>query len=116
MIITWLVPLMISCVLVSVAFFISWKGYDNMNNQKLAPFECGFDPMSKMRSPFSIRFLLLLMLFLVFDVESILLLPLVMVSFYGINVLMNYIMCFFLLILLGGLLYEWYNQVLEWMI
>nr|YP_009568412.1 NADH dehydrogenase subunit 3 [Helix pomatia]QBL02336.1 NADH dehydrogenase subunit 3 [Helix pomatia] len=81
---------------------------------KLACFECGFESLTCTRHPFSVRFFILVMLFLVFDVESVLLFPCLCnnILFSSYILMMSYYM--FLLVLLIGLLYEWYNSMLEW--
>merc|ERR1712243_183948 len=64
----------LSSILVIVFFLTNYIAYSNME-EKLTPFECGFDPLSKIRSPFSTRFFLLIVLFLIFDIEVALLFP-----------------------------------------
>ncbi|MBD5073911.1 NAD(P)H-quinone oxidoreductase subunit 3 [Xanthomonas citri pv. citri] len=47
-----------------------------ISREKLTPFECGFDPNKKARTPFSLRFFIVTILFLIFDVELVLIFPL----------------------------------------
>nr|YP_009545811.1 NADH dehydrogenase subunit 3 [Ophioplinthus gelida]AYO99590.1 NADH dehydrogenase subunit 3 [Ophioplinthus gelida] len=88
----------------------------NPNNQKSSPYECGFDPINSSRLPFSFRFFLIALLFLLFDLEIAILLPLPLSSSLIGN---NYIFIFFiifLLILTIGLVYEWISGGLDWAI
>ncbi len=84
------------------------------DKEKISPFECGFDPLSKSRIPFSLRFFLLSVLFLVFDVEVaiILCLPLAI----SLKPLWIYAppLVFFRLILLLGLYHEWNEGTISW--
>nr|QXE46436.1 NADH dehydrogenase subunit 3 [Cephalcia infumata] len=85
-----------------------------MDREKNSPFECGFDPKKSSRIPFSIRFYLIAVIFLIFDVEITLLLPM-MNSFYYSNInswMLTNIM--FIIILLMGLFHEWNQGSLEW--
>ena len=68
------------------------------DKEKGSPFECGFDPSGIRRLPFCMKFFLVRIIFLVFDVEVTLILPLI----YA-----NARVTTFLAMLLGGLLYEW---------
>nr|APX40089.1 NADH dehydrogenase subunit 3 [Chaetocnema obesa] len=84
------------------------------DREKNSPFECGFDPKSTARLPFSLHFFLIAIIFLIFDVEITLLIPFI----YTMKIcnIMNYLMLlsFFILILLMGIYHEWSQGALEW--
>lgn len=79
---------------------------------KLTAFECGFEPLGTTRDPFSMRFFLLALIFLIFDVEVVLLIPYVL-RIKMVVVPLPFIskfLCFvFLVVLVLGLLHE-YNE------
>nr|ATN23484.1 NADH dehydrogenase subunit 3 [Bruchus sp. EMHAU-15071302] len=107
--------LMISIIALIMIFllnFISKKSF--MDREKSSPFECGFDPKSPARLPFSLHFFLIAIIFLIFDVEITLLLP--MIPSMSFSNIYNYslIVLFFLLILLLGLYHEWNQGALNW--
>nr|YP_009003646.1 NADH dehydrogenase subunit 3 [Carcharias taurus]AGZ63012.1 NADH dehydrogenase subunit 3 [Carcharias taurus]ALH07412.1 NADH dehydrogenase subunit 3 [Carcharias taurus]AXU40894.1 NADH dehydrogenase subunit 3 [Carcharias taurus]AYN73307.1 NADH dehydrogenase subunit 3 [Carcharias taurus] len=102
---------LISLILVFIAF---WLPSLNPDNEKLSPYECGFDPLGNARLPFSLRFFLVAILFLLFDLEIALLLPLP----WG-NQLLSPLLALFwatiiLILLTSGLIYEWFQGGLEW--
>nr|NP_976145.1 NADH dehydrogenase subunit 3 [Tricholepidion gertschi]AAO40215.1 NADH dehydrogenase subunit 3 [Tricholepidion gertschi] len=84
------------------------------DREKMSPFECGFDPMSSARIPFSLRFFLVTVIFLIFDVEIALLLPMTiinqMINMYS----WSLVSMLFLMILLIGLFHEWNQGALDW--
>nr|YP_009489523.1 NADH dehydrogenase subunit 3 [Bhutanitis mansfieldi]WDW20247.1 NADH dehydrogenase subunit 3 [Bhutanitis mansfieldi]SPP23400.1 NADH dehydrogenase subunit 3 [Bhutanitis mansfieldi] len=86
-----------------------------MDREKCSPFECGFDPKSSARIPFSLHFFLITMIFLIFDVEIALIFPIIN-SFYLVNffILMK-ISFFFIFMLLIGLYHEWNQNMINWM-
>nr|YP_010294721.1 NADH dehydrogenase subunit 3 [Pectocera sp.]ULQ68873.1 NADH dehydrogenase subunit 3 [Pectocera sp.] len=106
------IMIIISLIMMILATIISKKTF--IDREKSSPFECGFDPKSSARIPFSLQFFLIAVIFLIFDVEITLLLPLI-ISMKITNTL-SFIMIttFFLLILLGGLYHEWKQGALNW--
>ncbi|KAI9513557.1 NADH dehydrogenase subunit 3 (mitochondrion) [Dissostichus eleginoides] len=102
---------LLSIVLAVVSFYLPQSSPDS---EKLSPYECGFDPLGSARLPFSLRFFLIAILFLLFDLEIALLLPLPwgdqltfpLVSFFWAAAL--------LALLTLGLAYEWAQDGLEW--
>nr|YP_009736090.1 NADH dehydrogenase subunit 3 [Pseudogastromyzon changtingensis tungpeiensis]QBM10373.1 NADH dehydrogenase subunit 3 [Pseudogastromyzon changtingensis tungpeiensis] len=106
-----IIMIVLSSVLAVVSF---WLPQMSPDAEKLSPYECGFDPLGSARLPFSIRFFLVAILFLLFDLEIALLLPLP----WG-DQLYNPAGTFFwatavLILLTLGLIYEWAQGGLEW--
>nr|YP_002640571.1 NADH dehydrogenase subunit 3 [Rallina eurizonoides sepiaria]BAH24081.1 NADH dehydrogenase subunit 3 [Rallina eurizonoides sepiaria] len=91
-----------------------WLTQINPDSEKLSPYECGFDPLGSARLPFSIRFFLVAILFLLFDLEIALLLPLPWAT--QLQSPTSTLMWTFIIILLLtlGLIYEWMQGGLEW--
>nr|YP_009689610.1 NADH dehydrogenase subunit 3 [Coquillettidia chrysonotum]QEE94287.1 NADH dehydrogenase subunit 3 [Coquillettidia chrysonotum] len=102
----------ITIIVMMLSTFLSKKTI--MDREKASPFECGFDPMNYSRLPFSLRFFLITIIFLIFDVEIALILPMI-ISMKFSNIL-NWTLTsfFFLFILLIGLYHEWNQGALEW--
>nr|YP_009167120.1 NADH dehydrogenase subunit 3 [Centropyge flavissima]ALD15855.1 NADH dehydrogenase subunit 3 [Centropyge flavissima] len=105
------ITLLLSIVLATVSF---WLPQMTPDHEKLSPYECGFDPLGSARLPFSIRFFLVAILFLLFDLEIALLLPLP----WGDQLtspLLTFLWASTVLALLTlGLAYEWLQGGLEW--
>jgi NADH-quinone oxidoreductase subunit A len=93
---------------------ISSKEYDA---EKLSAYECGFTPIGDARQPFHVRFYLVGILFLLFDLEVIFLFPWA-VSLHWFNVTefyySLYVVMSFLLLLTIGYVYEWDKGALDW--
>nr|APG38321.1 NADH dehydrogenase subunit 3 [Kaloula baleata]APG38375.1 NADH dehydrogenase subunit 3 [Kaloula conjuncta conjuncta] len=106
-----LMALTLSIILAAVSF---WLPTLNPDTEKLSPYECGFDPLGSARLPYSMRFFLIAILFLLFDLEIALLLP----SPWATQLLSpssTILWAFIILILLTiGLIYEWLQGGLEW--
>nr|QNS38313.1 NADH dehydrogenase subunit 3 [Illadopsis cleaveri] len=91
-----------------------WLAGINPDSEKLSPYECGFDPLGSARLPFSIRFFLVAILFLLFDLEIALLLPLPWATQLQ-NPTTTLMWASILILLLTlGLVYEWIQGGLEW--
>nr|YP_007025664.1 NADH dehydrogenase subunit 3 [Thalassina kelanang]AEW68303.1 NADH dehydrogenase subunit 3 [Thalassina kelanang] len=84
------------------------------DREKCSPYECGFDPKGSARLPFSLRFFLIAVIFLIFDVEITLLLPLASIIYFTNIFSWTWTGLLFILILLLGLYYEWNQGALEW--
>nr|UEC47368.1 NADH dehydrogenase subunit 3 [Sistrurus miliarius] len=81
---------------------------------KLSPYECGFDPLGNARSPITIQFFLVAILFILFDLEIILLLPIPWSTNTNPTTTTTTTATTLLIILTLGLIYEWLQGGLEW--
>nr|YP_010443004.1 NADH dehydrogenase subunit 3 [Aspidodiadema arcitum]UTD49255.1 NADH dehydrogenase subunit 3 [Aspidodiadema arcitum] len=84
------------------------------DGEKASPYECGFDPLNSARLPFSFRFFLVAILFLLFDLEIALLFPLPAATTVAHPEHLLPIASIFMIILTLGLVFEWVNGGLEW--
>jgi NADH-quinone oxidoreductase subunit A len=81
--------------------------------EKLSPYECGFEPFEDARGRFDVRFYLVAILFIIFDLEVAFLFPWA-VSLGNIGLLGFWSMMIFLGVLTIGFIYEWRKGALEW--
>nr|YP_010370193.1 NADH dehydrogenase subunit 3 [Sula dactylatra]AGJ50031.1 NADH dehydrogenase subunit 3 [Sula dactylatra]QOD97760.1 NADH dehydrogenase subunit 3 [Sula dactylatra]UOW78534.1 NADH dehydrogenase subunit 3 [Sula dactylatra] len=103
--------LSLSIILTTLNF---WLAQTNPDSEKLSPYECGFDPLGSARLPFSIRFFLVAILFLLFDLEIALLLPLPWATQLQFPTATMTWASIIILLLTLGLIYEWMQGGLEW--
>nr|BAB70229.1 NADH dehydrogenase subunit 3 [Scopelogadus mizolepis] len=106
-----IITALLSSILALISF---WLPQMSPDSEKLSPYECGFDPLGSARLPFSLRFFLVAILFLLFDLEIALLLPLP----WGDQLpdpreTLTWATAVLLLLTLG-LIYEWMQGGLEW--
>ncbi|MBL4658717.1 MAG: NADH-quinone oxidoreductase subunit A [Alcanivoracaceae bacterium] len=108
------VMIVFSAALIVVSKVVAWfTGVTNPNAVKNDAFECGFKPFAEARAKFDVRFYLVAILFIVFDLEVAFLFPWAVVAgkigwygFIGMGV--------FILLLVIGFVYEWFKGALEW--
>jgi NADH-quinone oxidoreductase subunit A len=104
------VAMAIGLVLLALGFLIGRVGKDD---EKLSPYECGFEPFDDSRTKFDVRYYLVAILFIIFDLEIAFLFPwavsLDTAGRFGILA-----MALFLAILVVGFVYEWKKGALEW--
>nr|YP_010127617.1 NADH dehydrogenase subunit 3 [Syrphus torvus]QPP19873.1 NADH dehydrogenase subunit 3 [Syrphus torvus]UXF58196.1 NADH dehydrogenase subunit 3 [Syrphus torvus] len=107
-----LILMTLSIVVMMLATILSKKTYSD--REKSSPFECGFDPMSSSRLPFSLKFFLITIIFLIFDVEIALILPMIMILKFSNLMMWMITSIIFIIILLLGLYHEWNQGMLNW--
>nr|BCO16471.1 NADH dehydrogenase subunit 3 [Sphaerodactylus elegans] len=101
----------LATALITISF---WLPYTTPDTEKLSPYECGFDPLGSARLPFSMHFFLVAILFLLFDLEIALLIPIpwAINSPTPTNTLTW--MTAIITLLTAGLIYEWHRGGLDW--
>jgi len=97
-------------VMVIASFIIAKQ---NPDSEKLSAYECGFEAFDDARSQFDVRFYLVAILFIIFDLEVAFLFPWA-VAFGDIGLFGFWSMVIFLGILTVGFVYEWRKGALEW--
>lgn len=105
-----LLAIILAVVIFSLSYFLILK---HSYGEKLSAYECGFDPFSDTRSKFDVRFYLVAILFIIFDLEVVYLFPWVLVlphlGSFGF-----FSMILFLFLLTVGFIYEWSKGALNW--
>ena len=104
------VALVLGLLMLSIGFLF---GKGTKSKAKLSPYECGFDPFEDARIPFDVRYYLVAILFIIFDLEIAFLFPWA-VSLNEIGTAGIIAMGIFLLVLVIGFIYEWNKGALEW--
>ena len=97
---------------VMVAFSYA-LGRQRPDSEKLSPYECGFEPFDDARIRFDVRYYLVAILFIIFDLEVAFLFPWA-VSLGDIGLFGFWSMVLFLAVLTVGFIYEWKKGALEW--
>lgn len=88
-------------------------GKQNPDSEKLSAYECGFDAFTDARNKFDVRFYLVCLLFIIFDLEIAFLFPWA-VSLGEIGLFGFWSMIIFLAVLTVGFIYEWNKGALDW--
>jgi len=104
------IAVVIAGAMVAAALLVARQRPDS---EKVSPYECGFEAFDDARGQFDVRFYLVAILFIIFDLEVAFLFPWA-VSLGEIGVFGFWTMFIFLLILTIGFVYEWRKGALEW--
>ena len=93
--------------------FMAIFGKRKITPQKMLPYECGMEPIGEARKPFSVKFYIVAMLFIIFDIEAVFLYPWAVI-FKDLKIFGLAEMAVFIGILLVGFIYVWKKGALEW--
>jgi NADH-quinone oxidoreductase subunit A len=105
-----LIAILLSIIIVFLSFTLVVQ---NPESEKLSSYECGFEPYEDARHQFDVRFYLVAILFIIFDIETMFLLPW-SISVSELNLLGFWAMIDFIIELGVGFVYIWYVGALEW--
>lgn len=100
----------LSILLFLLSYLVTPQKFDQ---EKISAYECGFNPFDDARSTFDVRFYLVAILFLIFDLEVSFLFPW-SITLNQLPIFGFWSMIIFLIILTVGFIYEWYKGALEW--
>jgi NADH-quinone oxidoreductase subunit A len=101
---------LIALALLVAPFLVAYRRPDP---EKVSAYECGFNPFDDARMKFDVRFYLVSLLFIIFDLEVAFLFPWA-VAFHDIGAFGFWSMMLFLVVLTIGFVYEWNKGALEW--
>nr|YP_009473472.1 NADH dehydrogenase subunit 3 [Choristoneura rosaceana]AVI57956.1 NADH dehydrogenase subunit 3 [Choristoneura rosaceana] len=104
--------IILSNIMMFLSMILSKKSFSD--REKSSPFECGFDPKSSARIPFSLHFFLITIIFLIFDVEIALIFPMISTFLFVNLIIWSKISYFFMVMLILGLYHEWNQNMLKW--
>nr|YP_009775990.1 NADH dehydrogenase subunit 3 [Paraahimia luodianensis]QJA16300.1 NADH dehydrogenase subunit 3 [Paraahimia luodianensis] len=107
-----IIILMLMMIIIVMMMLLSKKTI--LDLQKSTPFECGFNPMSNKRLPFSTHFFLIAIIFLIFDIEIIIIMPMTLTLKSTFIKMWMTTATIFIIILVVGLYHEWNNGMLKW--
>ncbi|MDQ2695840.1 MAG: NADH-quinone oxidoreductase subunit A [Pseudomonadota bacterium] len=105
-----IVGVLVGVVPIAIGFVI---GPRHPDDEKLSPYECGFEAFEDSRMKFDVRYYLVAILFIIFDLEIAFLFPWAVVL-HDIGLFGFLAMAVFLGVLLVGFIYEWKKGALEW--
>lgn len=100
----------LACIILSLSYLLSNQANDL---DKTSSYECGFDPFNDAREPFDVKFYLVSILFIIFDLEILFLFPWV-ISYIYLPSISYFFFCFFLFVVSFGFFFEWKKNALNW--
>ena len=117
MLLEYLPILIFLCIAAGIGLLLLVLGFligrGEKDDAKLSPYECGFEPFDDSRMKFDVRYYLVAILFIIFDLETAFLFPWA-VSLDSVGKFGLLAMALFVAILVVGFIYEWKKGALEW--
>jgi NADH-quinone oxidoreductase subunit A len=105
-----LVAILLTIIIIGASYFLAKQ---NPESEKLSAYECGFEPYEDTRHTFDIKFCIIAILFIIFDIEIMFLLPWC-INISKLDLLGFWSMIDFLIELGAGFFYIWYVKALDW--
>lgn len=109
------------CLLVSIMLIVLIIGFRiitggewDYSEESSSIFECGYDNDMDSRIPFSLHFFMIILLFIVFDIEILIIFPSSYMSWLNLFDVVSYYILFILSIIYFSLIYEWREGCLDW--
>nr|YP_009992043.1 NADH dehydrogenase subunit 3 [Rhipicephalus appendiculatus]AGH19691.1 NADH dehydrogenase subunit 3 [Rhipicephalus appendiculatus]QNN85514.1 NADH dehydrogenase subunit 3 [Rhipicephalus appendiculatus]WNZ34624.1 NADH dehydrogenase subunit 3 [Rhipicephalus appendiculatus] len=110
----YVIPTILIVIMLLMFLFFSLGFQGKKAKEKNSPFECGFDPFSLSRVPFSLKFFFIGIVFLIFDVEIVVIIPFPLIMMMkSLSFMFSFIVINILILL--GLLYEFKYSMLDWL-